>query len=291
MVLDLKREKGITLIALVVTIIILLILAGVSLGLLTGQNGIIDRSKESARKYNESSLNEQIKMNEIEQWIDDVNSGKGGTQENKSKGYFTATSLYTPFTVPGGVGNSKITLTQLFTDSGRIHHMNLLSQELGLGSITNIGQSMLCETRFYIYLADSSVLTWTEEMVIAYTLTLGDTTDINEIGGLTEGVKKQFYENIPPHEFFSHITYGVVSDYNDYCTYFNKENLKLDNVSIQLYTKQGELLPHGLSSGEYTFQVDVGETYIIKINAGDVIDEYNIHIDGPGYWEYSITQK
>ncbi len=38
-------EKGITLIALIITIIVLLILAGVSIAMLTGDNGILTRSK------------------------------------------------------------------------------------------------------------------------------------------------------------------------------------------------------------------------------------------------------
>ena len=38
------QEKGITLIALVVTIIVLLILAGISIAMLTGQNGILNRA-------------------------------------------------------------------------------------------------------------------------------------------------------------------------------------------------------------------------------------------------------
>lgn len=43
-----KNNKGITLIALVVTIIVLLILAGVSIAMLTGENGILNRAKESS---------------------------------------------------------------------------------------------------------------------------------------------------------------------------------------------------------------------------------------------------
>jgi Tfp pilus assembly protein PilE len=43
-----KNNKGITLIALVVTIIVLLILAGVSIAMLTGQNGILNRASQSA---------------------------------------------------------------------------------------------------------------------------------------------------------------------------------------------------------------------------------------------------
>ena len=43
----LKTNKGITLIALVITIIVLLILAGVTLGALTGENRNLDKSKWS----------------------------------------------------------------------------------------------------------------------------------------------------------------------------------------------------------------------------------------------------
>jgi len=42
-----KQERGITLIALVITIIVLLILAGVSIAMLTGENGLLNRSKEA----------------------------------------------------------------------------------------------------------------------------------------------------------------------------------------------------------------------------------------------------
>ena len=41
----LKNENGITLIALVVTIVVLLILAGISLNLVLGNNGLIKKSK------------------------------------------------------------------------------------------------------------------------------------------------------------------------------------------------------------------------------------------------------
>ena len=44
----LKGEKGITLVALVITIIVLLILAGVSIAMLTGENGILKRSIQAA---------------------------------------------------------------------------------------------------------------------------------------------------------------------------------------------------------------------------------------------------
>ena len=45
-----KKNKGITLIALVVTIIVLLVLAGISISMLTGQNGILNRAAEAKEK-------------------------------------------------------------------------------------------------------------------------------------------------------------------------------------------------------------------------------------------------
>ncbi len=45
-----NENKGITLIALVVTIIVLLILAGISVSMLTGQNGILNRASEAKEK-------------------------------------------------------------------------------------------------------------------------------------------------------------------------------------------------------------------------------------------------
>ena len=59
---NLKNSKGITLIALVVTIIVLLLLAGISINTLTGQNGILTRTAEIKEEYNFSSEDEKIKM-------------------------------------------------------------------------------------------------------------------------------------------------------------------------------------------------------------------------------------
>ena len=70
-----KSEKGITLIALVVTIVVLLILAGVSLNLVLGENGIIKKSKEARDKYAESAKNEQSELNKVDEWLEENISG------------------------------------------------------------------------------------------------------------------------------------------------------------------------------------------------------------------------
>ena len=56
------REKGITLIALVITIIVLIILAGISIQLLLGENGIITKAKKSKEVTEISAVEEKAQL-------------------------------------------------------------------------------------------------------------------------------------------------------------------------------------------------------------------------------------
>lgn len=57
-----KREKGITLIALVITIIILIILAGIGINLVLGNNGIITKTQNSNGEYNKEKAREKLEI-------------------------------------------------------------------------------------------------------------------------------------------------------------------------------------------------------------------------------------
>ena len=70
-----KQEKGITLIALVVTIVVLLILAGVSLSLVIGNDGIMKRAKEAKNRYAEAQTNDEKQLNELANGIDEMETG------------------------------------------------------------------------------------------------------------------------------------------------------------------------------------------------------------------------
>lgn len=59
-------KRGITLIALVVTIIVLLILAGVTIATLTGDNGILTKAQEAKSKTEEASVDELRKLTQVE---------------------------------------------------------------------------------------------------------------------------------------------------------------------------------------------------------------------------------
>ena len=57
-----RTEKGITLVALVLTIIVMLILAGISFTLVMGENGIIDKAINARNMHNLSIAEEQIAL-------------------------------------------------------------------------------------------------------------------------------------------------------------------------------------------------------------------------------------
>ena len=61
-----QNTRGITLIALVITIIILLILAGVSISMLTGQNGILTQAQKAKQSTEESTEKEKRQLSQVE---------------------------------------------------------------------------------------------------------------------------------------------------------------------------------------------------------------------------------
>ena len=90
------KEKGITLIALVVTIVVLLILAGVSLNAVFGQDGIIQKAKDSQNKMDEATQNDLDSINELNNWIDGKTNGTtGGNTTGGNDNLSTTTKIST----------------------------------------------------------------------------------------------------------------------------------------------------------------------------------------------------
>ena len=74
-----SNQTGITLIALVVTIVVLLILAGVSINALFGDSGIIEKAKDAQNKMDQATQNDLDSINELNNWIDGkINGSSGG---------------------------------------------------------------------------------------------------------------------------------------------------------------------------------------------------------------------
>ena len=112
-----NTNKGITLIALVITIIVLLILAGVSIAMLTGENGVLTKATESKEQTEIAQEKEEIQMayaaakaNKVEDVADQVTADELNTELDKinSKGEASGSG----------------TLTVTFSDSQRKYTIN-----------------------------------------------------------------------------------------------------------------------------------------------------------------------
>ena len=96
------KEKGITLIALVVTIVVLLILAGVSINALFGDSGIINKAKDAQNKMDQATQNDLDAINELNNWIDGKTNGTTGGNttggdDKPSTSELPSTSYTTPY--------------------------------------------------------------------------------------------------------------------------------------------------------------------------------------------------
>ena len=96
-------QKGITLVALVITIIILLILAGISIATLGGENGLFTRAKQAKSNTLDAQNAENQALTGYETKIDEVVGGSGGgatgeagkTDSSKNRSLADATTGYT----------------------------------------------------------------------------------------------------------------------------------------------------------------------------------------------------
>lgn len=104
------KNKGITLVALVITIIILLILAGVAISALT-QTGLFDNAKQAKNATENAQKNEEITLNEYEQAI--AGYGNGDGQQEKISAEMVS---FTPEDPNWNVKNVKEALDYLYNN-------------------------------------------------------------------------------------------------------------------------------------------------------------------------------
>ena len=90
------KQGGITLIALVVTIVVLLILAGVTINALFGQSGIIEKARDAQNKMDEATQNDLDAINGVNEWIGKINGTTGGA-DNPSTSDLPSTDNTIPY--------------------------------------------------------------------------------------------------------------------------------------------------------------------------------------------------
>jgi hypothetical protein len=110
------KQDGITLIALVVTIVVLLILAGVSINALFGNSGIIEKAKDVQNKMDQAEQNDLDSIGELEKMIDSQLPMKTYEETSKKDGVLTKNAIYTDsekttVTIPKGFKVSDVAAT------------------------------------------------------------------------------------------------------------------------------------------------------------------------------------
>ena len=77
-----NKQKGITLVALVITIIILLILAGITLSLVLGNEGLIEKAKTGGNNYKVEAAKEQNVLNDINSFVNGEYASHSSEEQN-----------------------------------------------------------------------------------------------------------------------------------------------------------------------------------------------------------------
>ena len=175
------NQRGITLIALVITIIVLLILAGVSIAMLTGQNGILAQAQKAKTTTDNKSAEEKVKLAvmaarsqsetgalEADKLVTEVTTNYGGQAETTAGGFpVTVTIDGKSFTVDenGTVEVSKYETSILSasdiaakTDKTKIYGAKVTGYTLPSGTTTDVGWKIFYADNSNIYLiADNYV--------------------------------------------------------------------------------------------------------------------------------------
>ena len=127
----LKNDKGITLIALVITIIILLILAGVAIATLTGENGLFARAKQAKQTQTESEMKEKLNLSIQELQVEKLTEA---TLDDITQEWLTQKlSEYNPILKEDGTTNSKKVTLQ----KNGIIKLYMIDEKLNITEVEN----------------------------------------------------------------------------------------------------------------------------------------------------------
>lgn len=86
-----QEEQGITLIALIVTIIIMLILAGISIKLAIDNNGVIENAKEAKNQYEQAQTEDDSKLSDLSSIMKNKLDANRGNSSNSGEEESTVT--------------------------------------------------------------------------------------------------------------------------------------------------------------------------------------------------------
>ena len=228
------KEKGITLIALVVTIVILLILAGVSIAMLTGNNGILSQAQNAKNKTEEAERNEKLDLLKQEELInetlngvevDEVTDEKPGELEKEDENTLIINSIEDLVFFAYDVTNEN-------NYSGKTVK---LGTSLDFNSTKSYVDPLRTDYGKYGYNGELKTLLTTEEGFIPIGIG-SDEVGINSFSGTFDGQNNQIINLYINEKDETDSKIGLFS-----VNYGSIENLNLVNLSLARYEEQGSL--------------------------------------------------
>ena len=226
-----KRNSGITLIALVITIIVLLILAGVSITMITGNNSILDQATSASRETTHANVYEQMQL-EASVYTVDKSTGK---QSNSLIDYLKSKSIISD--ILGEENKWLINVTTLLGSNqsiGKGTYPNdvyvLEKQATSTGSIVNTKVA----TTIPIRIASTNTKSVTYKITYygntaSENITLGNLTDKNSdvatVIDYSDTLKSYLNDNNSYDEGGRKISNNGINPENDFGYYFGFDNI------------------------------------------------------------------
>ena len=199
-----KKENGITLVALVISIIILLILATVSISLVIN-NGILDKAKSAVDKYSDGEVEEQIKL----AYSEYQNAIWEGTEKNRTE--FLQEKLIIVLNDEKIIVRESKDTISVYLSNGKLYEYNV-----GTGKIQNttvIKISSQKEDSYVGYYADIDADGTVDGMIFADLLTgsIRDTQSVNySYGKVIYSLPKNVTKNNVKNYYISRESYTDV---------------------------------------------------------------------------------
>ena len=318
---QMKRIQGITLIALVVTIVVLLILAGVSINMLAGENGIITQAQDAKLESRAGNVREEVELWKTENVLRKNNNETQISKETmltnlKEKGILYEEEIdrqneiikigknEIPYGTEVTINISKTPETKLSeavflrvtSVEGLGENIQLESEEQYAELLLNRLNSMSNEEREAIYVDVLNSMSQAEGADIHFENFDDFLQFMHEEGQIEEPTREFFYqmlENMGGIELLNKETAYAIS----YCNYnligeFNHDTLMLtayiilnpDNEKKDYYVVK--------QNGDYTFKVKdgiTGKEYNKTINVNNIgnSDKYNVDYVGKFIGSYN----
>ena len=253
------QVKGITLIALVVTIIVLLILAGVAISLTIGNNGIFTRAQEATVKYENASVYEQLQMVVADYQIDVYETGNDEEILNRLKA--------DRYVEEDSEGNNIVNVENLMNRS----------MQTGKGSI-GTGDVYVIEKR---QVTASSVTSDSEEGMNYYLIYYGENNSTSTNLGLAFKENKSSSSEINWNEIFEtaekHPEQSEDNEAIGIDSYGNPVNMDLWN-----YVSYGTYIDLTLITQDWYGETNLGWGYMGRYINGSIIGEVPMYIKPEG---------